>query len=263
MSVLNEIMKWKKTELREKKTALSFADLKARLKDIPPPKPFKASIERQKDNPVNLIAEIKKASPSEGIIRKDFDIAEIVAVYNKKGVTAISVLTDERFFEGSLKLLNEVSQSTHRPVLRKDFIFDEFQLSESRVNGADAVLLIAAVLDKNHLADLLGLSAELSLACLVETHNLKEVDTALSAGADIIGINNRDLNTLTVDLNTTFGLIKDIPDGKIIVSESGIRNRDDVKALASTRVDAVLIGTSFMKAEDIGEKIDELLGKKE
>jgi len=259
MSILQEILRYKKEELKQRKSAVSLKEIKARLKDISATKDFKAVIKREKNQTVKLIAEIKKASPSEGIIRADFDLSEIASTYNGKDVSAISVLTEERFFQGSIDYLNNVRRLTEKPLLRKDFIVEDYQVYESRLNGADAILLIVAALDKYQLTDLLELSKELSLECLIEVHNLKELDTALYSGADIIGINNRDLNTLKVDLKTTFELLKDIPDDRIIVSESGINTRDDVEAIESTRVDAILVGAIFMKAKDIGAKIDELL----
>ncbi len=192
----------------------------------------------------------------------NFSVPEIISIYDKKEAAAISVLTDKRYFEGSLDYLDEVRGLTKRPLLRKDFIIDDYQVYESRVYGADAVLLIVAGLDKSQLSDLQGLAKELSLDCLVEVHNLKELDTALRSGADLIGINNRDLNTLKTSLNTTFDLLKDIPDNKVIVSESGIDNRADVEAIGSAGADAVLVGTALMKADDIGTKIDQLMAKK-
>jgi indole-3-glycerol phosphate synthase len=260
MSILQEILIHKKEELKQKKNSLPLKEIKARLKDTPPAKNLRTALKRDTGGPIKLVAEIKKASPSTGVIRPDFNPSEIVSLYEKKDVSAISVLTDERFFGGSLDHLDSARGATRKPLLRKDFIFDEYQVYESRTHGADAILLIAAALDKSQLSDLQGLSKEVSLACLVEAHNVKELDAALYSGADLIGINNRDLNTLKVDLNTTLQMMKDIPDNKIIVSESGINTRDDVTVIESTKVDAILVGTTLMKAKDIGAKIDELLG---
>jgi indole-3-glycerol phosphate synthase len=259
MSILQEILKYKKEELKQRKSIISLKEIKTRLKDIPPTKDFKTAIKREKNQTIKLIAEIKRASPSEGVIRVDFDLSEIASVYDSKDVSAISVLTEERFFQGSLDYLNNVRRTTKKSLLRKDFIIDDYQVYESRLNGADAILLIVAALDRSQLAELQGLSNELSLECLIEVHNLKELDIALYSGVEIIGINNRDLNTSQIDLNTTFELLKDIPDNKVIVSESGINTRGDVKAIESTRADAILVGTTLMKAKDIGAKIDELL----
>lgn len=263
MGILQEILRHKKEELKQKKTAISLKEIKARLKDISTTKHFRAAIKRTQDKPIKLIAEVKRASPLEGLIKADFNLSEIASIYNSKNVDAISILTEERFFQGSLDHLKTMRGITQRPLLRKDFIFDDYQVYESRLNGADAILLIVAALTKSQLIDLQGLSKELSLECLIEVHNIKELDIALYSEAEIIGINNRDLNTLQTDLNTTFELLKDIPDNKVIVSESGINTRDDVKAIESTKVDAILVGTTFMKAKDIGARIDELMGKNE
>jgi indole-3-glycerol phosphate synthase len=261
MSVLQEILRNKKEELKQRKSFIKLTEIKAKLKDFPETKNFKTAVQKNRDKQIRLIAEIKKASPSKGIIRKDFNIPEIVSVYDYKNISAISVLTEERFFQGSLDHIVQARQLTEKPLLRKDFIFDEYQIYESRFYGADAILLITAALDKSRLADLLALSKELSLECLVEVHNLKELDTALYCKAEIIGINNRDLNTLKINLNTTIELLKHIPDSKITVSESGINTRDDVKIIESTKIDAMLVGTALMKTKDIGAKIDELFGK--
>lgn len=262
MSVLEEILRHKKERLRQAKNSLPPVELKARLKDIPYliAANFKTAVKRGKGTPIKLIAEIKKASPSKGVIREGFNLSEIADVYDKKNVDAISVLTEEDFFQGRLDYLGETRKITQKPLLRKDFIFDEYQVYESKVNNADAVLLIAACLDKSQLNDLMGLAKELSLDCLVEVHKLKELDAALFSGADIIGINNRDLKTLNVNLNATLELLKDIPEGKIVVSESGIDTRADVEIIEKAGVDAMLVGTAIMKSKDIGLKIDELLG---
>jgi indole-3-glycerol phosphate synthase len=262
MNVLQEIVKNKREALGHTKSRVPLAELKTRISDTEKSRPFKAAITRKQNEPIKFIAELKKASPSEGRIRENFNIQEILSIYDKKPVHALSILTEEQYFQGSLDYLNQAKQRTQKPLLRKDFIFDEYQLYESRVNGADAVLLIVASLDKAQLVDLLGLSQELSLECLVEVHNLRELNTALYSQADIIGINNRDLKTLITSLDTTFNLVNDIPEGNVIVSESGIHTRKDVEAIESRRVDAILVGTTLMKAEDIGEKIDELMGYK-
>jgi len=260
MGVLEEILKYKKEELKEKKGSLALRELRERIKDVEETRDFRTTIKRG-NGPLKLIAEVKKASPSGGLIRKDFNLSEILSVYEKKSVDAISILTDERFFGGDIKHLSIARRETNRPLLRKDFIIDEYQVYESRAYSADAVLLIVSALERSQLADLMGLARELSLDCLVEVHNFKELDTALYCDAEIIGINNRDLKTLEVNLDTTFELIKDIPDGKVVVSESAIETRADVERIEPTSVDAILVGTSFMRVKDIGAKIDELMGK--
>lgn len=261
MSVLQEIVSNKKQELRQRKGIIPLDEVKARARDSKGVRPFSEVLRRSSSESLRLIAELKKASPSEGRIRQDFNVSEIISIYNEKDVRAISVLTEERYFEGSLAYLAQARGITNKPLLRKDFIFDDYQVYESRANGADALLLIVASLAKSQLEDLLGLAGELSLGCLVEVHTLKELDTALNSGAEIIGINNRNLKTLRTSLTTTFDLLKDIPEDKIIVSESGIHTRQDIEAVESSRADAVLVGTTFMRADDIGAKIDELMGK--
>ncbi len=261
MSILNDILKNKKEELQAAKISVPLAELKAMVKDVKPIKEFRNAVKREMNGPVKVIAEIKKASPSEGLIRKDFNLPEIVPIYNKKDVAAISVLTEERYFSGKLDFLNKTRKKTVKPLLRKDFIFDEYQVYESRVNHADAILLIVAALEKSQLGDLFELAKSLTLDCLVEVHDWKELDMALYCGAEIIGINNRDLKTLNINLKTTFDLLKDIPDDRIVISESGISTRADVQTVEATQTDAILVGTTLMKAEDIGKKIDELMGK--
>jgi len=223
-------------------------------------RPFRAAVKRERQGPVKLIAEVKKASPSKGVIREDFDLSAIVSAYERSSAAAISVLTEGRFFAGRLEYLGEARRLTAKPILRKDFIFDEYQIYETRANHADAVLLIAAALERSQLSDLYALAGELSLDCLVEIRTLKELDTALYCGAAIIGINNRDLGTFDISLRTTFDFLKDIPDDRIVVSESGINTRADIEALEATRTDAVLVGTAIMKAPDISAVINELMG---
>ena len=261
MSILNQIIQNKRVELENTKNSVPLADLKAKINDMGPTRSFRSAIKREEGGPVKLIAELKKASPSKGLIREDFKLPDIISVYDRKQVSAISVLTEERYFSGNLKYLQEARERTEKPLLRKDFIFDEYQVYEARANSADAILLIAAALEKSQIADLYGLAKELSLDCLVEVHNLKELDATLYCGAEIVGINNRNLKTLEISLNMTFGMLKDIPEDRIVVSESGISTRDHVQSLESTRTDAILVGTTIMKSEDMGAKIDELMGK--
>jgi indole-3-glycerol phosphate synthase len=261
MSILNEILQSKKEELGHTKGTVTLSDLKARILDMEPAIPFRQSIARTAGSPIKLIAELKKASPSKGLIREDFNVPEIVSVYNSKDVAAISVLTEERYFQGKLPYLGEARKRTLKPLLRKDFIFDDYQIFEARANGADAVLLIVAALERSRLSDLYGRAQEMGLDCLIEVHSFRELDTALYCGADIIGINNRNLMTLDISLNMTFELLKDIPQDKTVVSESGINSRADVESIEATATDAILVGTTLMKSPDIGKKIDELLGK--
>ena len=260
MSVLNKIVEKKKERLNLLKTNIPLREIKSMALDVEKPRDFKAAIKKE-SGPIRLIAEIKKASPSKGIIRKNFDHVSIARTYEEKRVYALSVLTEEDFFMGSLSMLPEVKKVVTRPILRKDFIFDEYQIYESMVNKADAILLIASILEKNQASEFIHLAKEIGLSVLFEVHNFKELEIALLINADIIGINNRDLNTLSLDIHTTLELKKKIPSHKIIVSESGITTREDVKRLEDAGTDALLIGTAFMEAEDIGNKIDELMGK--
>jgi len=240
--------------------SVPLRELKSKITDVEKPRDFRTAVKRSLDENIKLIAEIKKASPSKGIIREKFDHLSIAQIYDKKHVHAVSVLTEEDFFMGSLSFLPEVKKITSKPVLRKDFIVDEYQIYETRVNSADAILLIAAILEKNQAAEYLNLARELGLSVLFEVHDFKELEMALLIACDIIGINNRNLKTLQVDMNTTFTLRREIPSERIVVSESGIKSRTDLQKLQNIGVDALLIGTSFMEAEDIGKKIDELTG---
>ncbi len=262
MSILNEIIAYKKEELASTKSTVPLSELRARIGDAGATKSFKSAIKRNKGETLKLIAELKKASPSKGLIKSDFNASNIASLYDKNRVDAISVLTEQRYFQGSIDYLNQARKRTEKPLLRKDFIVDDYQVYEARANSADALLLIVAALEKSQLSELYGLARELSLDCLVEVHNWKELDTALYCGADIVGINNRNLNTMDISLNITLSLLQDIPDDRIIVSESGIGTRADVELMEETRTDAILVGTTIMKADDIGSKIDELLGRR-
>ncbi|MBI2556701.1 MAG: indole-3-glycerol phosphate synthase TrpC, partial [Planctomycetes bacterium] len=209
---------------------------------------------------IRIIAEIKKASPSLGIIREDFNPVEIARIYETNGAAAISVLTDEKFFQGSLSYLTGVKKSVNLPVLRKDFIVDPYQIYEARSAGADAILLIAALLSWEEMQRYLDLASELGMECLVEVHSETELKMVLKTNARIIGINNRDLATFKTDLETTLRLKPMIPAEKIVVSESGIKSRVDVEKLMEEGVDAILVGETLMKSDDISAKLRELLG---
>jgi indole-3-glycerol phosphate synthase len=259
MGILNEIVRKKRERLNDAKSRLSIQGLKAKIGECDRPRDFKGAIQRLSGETIKLIAEIKKASPSGGVIRNDFDPAAIAKIYEENKVNAVSILTEEDYFRGNLSYLSEGRKVLTKPLLRKDFIFDEYQIYESRAYEADAVLLIAALLEKNQAVEYLHLAEELGMSVLFEVHDFEELEMALSADPDIIGINNRNLKTLNIDINTTFQLRREIPPGKIVVSESGIKTRGDVQRLADGGIDAMLIGTSFMEASDIGRKIEELL----
>jgi indole-3-glycerol phosphate synthase len=256
MTLLDDIVRSKREELRARRGRDRTAELKAKLRDVEPARPFHDALTGPS---IGLIAEIKKASPSAGLLRPDFDPAVIANAYEEAGARALSVLTDQPYFQGSLEDLGRVRRAVTLPLIEKDFVLDEVQLYEARVEGADAVLLIAAILDPEQMRDFHELATGLGLAVLVEIHSERELE-AVVEWAPIIGINNRDLTTFKVDLETTFRVLKHIPKNKVIVSESGIREREDVRRLADTGVHAVLIGETFMRAKDIGAKVKELMG---
>jgi len=261
MGILSRIVEAKKERLDSDRAKAPLRDLKRGIGYVEKPRDFTGALKRKSGENIRLIAEIKRASPSKGVIRKDFDHISVGRIYEEKTVDAVSILTEEDFFQGSLSFISDVKKVLSRPVLRKDFIFDEYQIYEARANEADAILLIAAILGENQAAEYLHLSTELGMSVLFEVHDLKELETALLIDCPIIGINNRNLKTLRIDIQTTFDLKKEIPPQKVIVSESGIRTRADVQLLEDAGIDAMLIGTSLMEAEDIGKKIDELTGK--
>jgi indole-3-glycerol phosphate synthase len=259
MSVLDEILGKKKERLLHARSNTPLRELRERLRDVEGPRDFGRAVRRGDGAAINLIAEVKRASPSRGLIRADFNPSDIARAYDQRA-QAISVITEEDFFGGSLNYISEVKAVTGRPVLRKDFLFDEYQIYEARAAGADAVLLIEAALERAQAGEYLHLASELGMAVLFEVHDLRGLEKALRVGAGIIGINNRDLRTLDIDLETTFELKKETPSDRTVVSESGISRREDVRRLEAGGVDAVLIGTSFMEAGDIGAKIEELFG---
>jgi len=234
---LSEILRYKKEEVRAKRSARVLSELKAKIEDLPVTIPFGPAI--SKGDTVSLVAEVKKASPSKGVIREDFDPVKIARIYEDSLASAISILTDKAFFQGELEYLTLIREAVKIPLLRKDFIIDEFQIYEARAYGADAILLIAAILEKTQLAEYQHLASELGLDSLIEVHTEKEVEKVLGSGSKIIGINNRDLSTFDTDIITTAHLIKLIPDDKIVVSESGISNREDALRLKQAGVSAI------------------------
>ncbi len=212
------------------------------------------------DEAVALIAEVKKASPSAGVIRQDFDPVAIALAYERAGAAAVSVLTDAEFFQGSAEFLERVRKAIKLPVLRKDFILDELQVLQARALGADAYLLIAAALEPDELAGLMTTGRELGMDPLVEVHDERELETALEAGADLVGINNRDLRTFEVDLEVTERLAARVPEGVAVVAESGIKTRADIARLKAFGIDAVLVGETLMRAEDVEAAARQLVG---
>jgi indole-3-glycerol phosphate synthase len=259
MSVLRKIVEKKQERVSYAKSVTPLAELKNAIKNTAAPLNFSKAIKRD-NSPIHLIAEIKKASPSKGLIRADFSHISIASIYEAKKVSAVSVLTEEDFFQGKLEFIGEVKKIVSCPVLRKDFIFDEYQIFEARAKKADAILLIAAILELNQAEEFLHLARELGLSVLFEVHDFTELEKALRLQASLIGINNRNLKTLAIDLNTTFELKREIPADRIVVSESGIRTRDDVMRLEAGGIDAMLVGTFLMESQDIAGKIDTLRG---
>ncbi|MCF6155599.1 MAG: indole-3-glycerol phosphate synthase TrpC [Candidatus Brocadia sp.] len=258
MTILDKIYRYKLLEVTENKKRISVEVLKNDIQKSQNTKPFGRALKA--DIGISIIAEIKKASPSVGIIRNDFDPIGIAHLYEAGGAAAISVLTDEKFFQGRLSYLTDVKKSVDLPVLRKDFIIDTYQIYEARSAGADAILLIAALLSEEEIQSFLRLARELGMDCLVEIHSETELQKVLQTNATIIGINNRDLTTFKTDLGTTLRLRPMIPDEKIIISESGIKSREDVKRLTDIGVHAILVGETLMKSDDIPTKLHELLG---
>ncbi|MFH1825164.1 MAG: indole-3-glycerol phosphate synthase TrpC [Candidatus Firestonebacteria bacterium] len=244
--ILNKIIENKKKEVAKSKKSLCIKILKEKVYTLPPSK-FKKSLSSH----FSIIAEVKKASPSKGIMRKDFNPVQIAKIYEKGKADAISVLTDNKYFKGNLSYLKRIKNMVSVPILRKDFIIDEYQIYESRYYGADAVLLIVSILTENKLRYFIKLAKKINMDCLVEVHSQKEIKTALKCNADIIGINNRDLRTFKTDLKTTERLIRYMPDNKIVISESGIKTKEDIKYLKSLGVDGVLIGETFMRSKNI------------
>jgi indole-3-glycerol phosphate synthase len=243
-------------DLSEAKRATPVSELEQRLGPLPDGRPFSEALVAEG---VSLIAEMKRASPSRGEIRSEASVEEIVTAYERAGARACSVLTEHRYFGGSLDDLVAARAAVTIPLLRKDFIVDPYQLLEARVAGADAALLIVAGLGRERLAELMAAAAELGLDALVETHDEEEVEIAVAAGAEVIGINNRDLHTLEVDLSTTFRLLADVPAGTVVVAESGITSHEDIRRLQDAGVDAVLVGEALMDAEDTGAAVSALM----
>jgi len=258
--VLKEIIARKKERLLLAKQALSEEDLKAKVGLLlAPARPFIEAISKPRQ--ISLIAEIKKASPSAGVIRQDFNHVDIAKVYQEAGVQAISVLTEEDNFQGNINFLNEVRQVTSVPILRKDFIFEPYQVYESRYYGADAILLIADALTQETISELTEIAAGIGLDCLVEVHKEKELKKVLKLkNIPLIGLNNRDLHTLEVDPKTVEELYTLIPKDKIVVVESGVKTYQDILFYKILGVSAVLVGSAIMESPDMKSKIQDLMG---
>ena len=263
-NILDTILKAKRKEVKALHRRVGLADARIHAAGARPPRDFFAAAAGTPRRAVNLIAEVKKASPSAGLIRADFDPEAIAREYELAGADAVSVLTDEQFFQGGLEHLSAVRAAVDLPVLRKDFIIDPLQVYEARWAGADAVLLIAAALSPSALRELLELANDLEMACLVEVHNAEELSAVLpilrEAPGNLLGINNRNLTTFEVDIETTVALAEQAGGGVPLVSESGIRTRRDVDRLAQAGARAILVGETLMRSDNIAAAVEQLLG---
>ncbi|WMM24393.1 indole-3-glycerol phosphate synthase TrpC [Tissierella sp. MB52-C2] len=256
--ILEKIASLKRKKVEIEKSIMSIENLKKQIRNLDT-RDFKRAIGKKEK--LNIIGEVKKASPSKGIIREDFNPISIGRIYEKNRIDAISVLTEEEFFFGKNEYLSLIRKETKIPILRKDFIIDSYQIYQSKALGADAILLIAALLTKKELIEFQKIAKDINLQCLVEVHDLDELVKVLEVGTEIIGINNRNLKTFEVKVETTEKLIRYIPKDKVVISESGISNRKDMEYLKTIGVDGVLIGESFMKSKSIEDKIKELRGE--
>lgn len=259
MTILDQIVAAKRVEIEQAKAARPEAMLRSELAAAPKVRDFFSPLAAS--GPIRLIAEVKKASPSRGVIREDFDPVAIARTYQQHGATCLSVLTDGPYFQGSLDYLRAVRAAVALPVLRKDFILDPYQLLEARVAGADAVLLIAECLDDCYLRSLFNETVALGMTPLVELYEPENLQRVFDAGATLIGVNNRDLRTFVTDLDHTLRIRTSVPDQCVLVAESGIRTRADVLRLEAAGVDAMLVGETLMVNPDIGAAVDELLGR--
>lgn len=257
--ILKRILRRKVEEIAERSAGLSLSSLSRQVESAPAVRPFLEAIEaRLSREEAAIIAEIKRASPSKGVLREDFHPAEIAASYARHGATCLSVLTDEDFFHGSLEDLKQAREACALPVLRKDFIVDAYQVYESRVAGADCILLIVAALGDAQLLELSQLSIELGMDVLVEVHDRAELERALTFNLPLIGINNRNLQTFETTLDTTLKLLDQVPQDCFVVTESGIHTAEDVSTMRAHGVNAFLVGEAFMKAPDPGRQLAEL-----
>jgi indole-3-glycerol phosphate synthase len=257
--ILKKILARKSEEISECKSKMSEQELKDRADDCPPTRGFNMSIEKSiGEGHAAVIAEIKRASPSKGVICENFDPESIARSYENAGATCLSVLTDVDFFQGSNEYMQSARAACALPVLRKDFMIDPYQIYESRILGADCILIIVSALSDTQMQDLVGTSEEIGLDILVEVHNREELERGLMLRTPLIGINNRNLHTFETDIETTIGLLPDVLHDRTVISESGIHTIEHVKTMRKHGVDGFLVGEAFMSAEDPGEKLREL-----
>ena len=266
-NVLDKIITNKRAEVRLRQSQTSLEQLKEQVCALPKCRNFYKAVTKPNSRGLNVITEVKKASPSAGIIRKDFDAVTIAEIYKKCSADAISILTDEKYFQGRLEYINQIKQAVDLPILRKDFIIDQWQVYESRAAGADAILLIAEVLKPGELMDLMIAAAELTLTVLLEVHQADSLLMVRSLigfpkkGYSVLGINNRNLNTMQVDLNTTTRLAELVDNKNELVAESGIKTRADVEKLKSVGIRTVLVGQTLCESADIEKKFSQLFGE--
>jgi indole-3-glycerol phosphate synthase len=258
---LESILTHKKEDLQSRKKLIPLSVVKQEALHRPLPRDFFSALYKKGDNASRIIAEIKKASPSKGIIQNDFDPEKIGAIYQKAGARAISILTEKIFFQGDIRYLSLVRKNTDIPLLCKDFIIDPYQIYEAALHGADGFLLIAALLSQSQMEEFVCLGRELRMEALVEVHSKADLQKVVLTSAKIIGINNRDLETFKTDINTTLALVKSIPPEKLVVSESGIHTRAQIESLEKAGVHAFLIGEALMREKDPGKKLRELKGE--
>ncbi|MDP6413904.1 MAG: indole-3-glycerol phosphate synthase TrpC [Gammaproteobacteria bacterium] len=258
-TILEDILAHKRSEISLAKSKVSLAELESRIVGDNPARGFANAIrQRVSQRQPAVIAEIKKASPSKGLIRADFNPVDHARDYAANGTTCLSILTDQKFFQGCNDYLQQARAACQLPVIRKDFMIDPYQIAESKALGADCILLIVAALQQSQLLELSAYAGELSIDVLVEVHNRQELDRALELDTDLLGINNRNLHTFETDLHTTLDLAQHVPEGKLIITESGINTTTDVASMMSHGIYGFLIGESFMRAPQPGAKLHEL-----
>jgi indole-3-glycerol phosphate synthase len=258
---LQTILDYKKAFVAQTKASCPLKELQRRLGDVAPPRAFDQVLLRDPSDPVRIIAELKKASPSKGLIRHDFQPVDHARSYEQHGAAALSVLTDEKFFQGSLAILSLIKEAVTVPVLRKDFVIDEYQIVEARVAGADALLLIAAILSNAQMEEYLKMTHSLDMHAVLEVHTFKDLERALNCEPKIIGINNRNLETFEVDLRQTERILRELPQGYLTISESGIFTPDDVRYCSGLGVNAVLVGETLMREPEPGGALGRLISE--
>ena len=258
-TILKKILDRKREEIAERSATVSLEQLKQQAALASAPRGFAAAMTAKiAAGESAVIAEIKKASPSKGVIRENFDPAAIAASYADGGAACLSVLTDVDFFQGADKYLQQARDACHLPVIRKDFIIDQYQIYEARAMGADCILLIVSALAEKQLADLHDLAISLGMDVLIEVHDAAELSIALKLDNTMVGINNRNLHSFEVSLDNTYQLLEKIPDNRIVITESGIHSREDVAAMRQQKVNALLVGEAFMRSEEPGDRLSEM-----